>query len=301
MSKTDQVYAAVTKRIIADLEEGTATWHKPWAAGGFAGLPLRANGEPYKGINTLMLWAAAEDAGYGSAHWLTFRQAKAEGGNVRKGERASYVFFAKPITRPGSKAADGDEDEPKIYMRRAYAVFNVEQCEGLPSKYAKPSAPAMNPEQRIAHCEAWFARLGADIRHGGGRAFYRPSSDHIQMPEFGAFESGASYYATLAHECTHWTGAPKRLEREQSGGRDSDEYAREELVAELGAAFLCAALGVSAEPRPDHAQYLAGWLRVLREDDRAIVQAATAARRAVDYLTELAGEPGIVEPEEKAA
>ena len=198
MSKTDQVYAAVTKRIIADLEEGTATWHKPWSAGGFAGLPLRANGEPYKGINTLMLWAAAQDAGYGSAHWLTFRQAKAEGGNVRKGERASYVFFAKPITRPG--AADGDEDEPKIYMRKAYAVFNVEQCEGLPSKYAKPSAP-VNPEQRIAHCEAWFSRLGADIRHGGGRAFYRPSSDHIQMPEFGAFESGASYlYHCHAHD-----------------------------------------------------------------------------------------------------
>ena len=299
--KVDDVYASVTARVIRDLEEGTATWHKPWkAGGGFAGVPLRATGEPYKGINTLLLWGAAEDAGYSAPHWLTFNQARKEGGNVRKGERASYVFFAKPIRKPGAEPAEDSAEEQRIYMRRAYAVFNSQQCDGLPDKYAVQDAQPVEAEPRNAHCEAWFDRLGADVRHGGDRAYYSLSLDHIQMPPFAAFENAERYYSVRAHESTHWTGAAKRVGRE-FGGRGSAQYAREELIAEIGAAFLCAALGLSAEPRPDHAAYIAHWLSALREDNRAIVVAATAARRAVDYMASLAGEPAIQAEEELAA
>ena len=295
--KVDDVYASVTRRVIADLEEGKATWHKPWSAGGFAGVPLRATGEPYKGINTLLLWGAAEDAGYTAPHWLTFNQARKEGGSVRKGERASYVFFAKPITRPGEGE---DAEEQRIYMRRAYAVFNSQQCDGLPDKYAVQDAQPVEAEPRNAHCEAWFDRLGADVRHGGDRAYYSLSLDHIQMPPFAAFENAERYYSVRAHESTHWTGAEGRMGREY-GGRGSEQYAKEELIAELGAAFLCASLGLSSEPRADHSAYIAHWLTALREDNRAIVVAATAARRAVDYMASLAGEPGIESIEEQAA
>jgi len=280
-NRTDELYASITARIIADLEKGVATWHKPWNASGTAEMPLRANGQPYKGVNVLLLWSEAMDKGYTGRHWFTYKQAAEVGGQVRKGEKASYVFLAKPVTMR-EQDDNGEDVERKIHIRRAYPVFNADQVDDLPDKF-RQSVPAINPDARDQAAADWFAKIGANVRHGGGRAFYRPGADFIQMPEFGAFESAEAYYATLAHEHVHWTGAGNRLKR-QFGGRGTDDYAREELVAELGAAFVCALLGLSAEPRADHSAYIGSWLRVLKGDPKAVVQAASLAQAAADYL-----------------
>jgi len=284
--KTD-IYQKVTDKIIADLEKGELTWLKPWTAGNMDGRivkPLRHNGIAYSGINVLMLWGAALEAGFLSPHWMTFKQAKELGANVRKGERGNPVVYANTITKT-EEQADGSEEERKIPFMKAYTVFNVEQIEGLPEHfYAKP-VPVIDPAQRIDHAEAFFAASGADVRHGGNRAFYAGGSDHVQMPFFETFHSPEAYYATLGHELTHWTKHPKRLDREFGRKKWGDEgYAREELVAELGAAFLCADLGLTPEAGTDHAAYIQSWLKVLKEDKRAIFSAAAHAQKAADFL-----------------
>ena len=168
---------------------------------------------------------------------------------------------------------------------KAYTVFNVEQIEGLPEHYYAKPEPVIDEAQRIDHADAFFAASGADVRHGGNRAFYSGGSDHVQMPPFECFHSPESYYATLAHELTHWTKHPKRLDREFGRKKWGDEgYAREELVAELGAAFLCADLGLTPEAGTDHAAYIQSWLKVLKDDKRAIFSAAAHAQKAADFL-----------------
>ena len=281
------VYQKVTDKIIADLEKGKLTWLKPWSAGNMDGRivkPLRHNGMPYSGINILMLWGAAIEGGYQSPFWMTYRQAKEYGAHVKKGERGNLVVYANTITKT-EKQDDGSEEERKIPFMKGYSVFNVEQVEGLPELfYAKPE-PVIDPAERIEHADKFFAASGADIRHGGDRAFYSGGSDHVQMPPFECFNSPESYYATLAHELTHWTKHPKRLDREFGRKKWGDEgYAREELVAELGAAFLCADLALTPEPGEDHAAYIQSWLKVLKQDKRAIFSAAAHAQRAADYL-----------------
>lgn len=285
MPRPDDIYEKITQRILADLRDGTPTWQRPWATSGRALVPLRHNGVPYQGVNILLPWAAAIDRGYASPHWMTYRQAKELGGQVRRGERASHVFFAKTVKkRPdGTEGRPADEDDPEVlHVRRAYAVFNTDQIDDLPEKY-RVEIPEVNPGERLARCEAWFAALGVDIRHGGERAFYSPANDYIRMPPFASFRSPEAYYATLAHECCHLTGAKDRLARDMSK-RDQESVAREELVAELGSAFLCADLGLSPEPREDHAPYIASWLKALDDDPRAVATAATQAQRAVDFL-----------------
>jgi antirestriction protein ArdC len=281
------IYEKVTNRIIADLEQGELTWLKPWSSGNLEGRivrPLRHNGLPYSGINVLMLWSAAVESGYAAPFWMTFKQAQELGAHVRKGERGHLVVYANTITKT-EEGENGQDEERKIPFMKGYTVFNVEQIEGLPEHYAAKPEAVIDSAQRIDHAERFFAATGADIRHGGNSAHYSGGTDHVQMPAFEAFRSPESYYATLAHELTHWTKHPKRLARDFGRKRWGDEgYAQEELVAELGAAFLCADLALTPEPGMDHAAYIQSWLKVLKEDKRAIFSAAAHAQRAADFL-----------------
>lgn len=281
------IYARVTDAIVAELAGGVRPWVKPWSSEHLAGKvsrPLRSNGQPYSGINVVLLWAEAVARGFGAPIWITFRQASALSGHVRKGERGTPVVYANRITRTEA-GDDGEAIERSIPFLKAYTVFNVEQVEGLPPHFYASAAPTLAPAERIAHAEAFFAATGAQIRHGGNSAYYAVGPDHVQMPPFECFADPESYYATLAHECVHWTRHPSRLDRDFGRKRWGDEgYAREELVAELGAAFLCADLGLALAPRADHASYLASWLAVLKGDTRFIFTAAAHAQRACDHL-----------------
>lgn len=283
------LYSQVTNAIVADLENGVRPWTKPWSAEHLAGTisrPLRSTGEPYSGINVILLWAESVARGYTAPIWITFRQALALGGHVRKGEHGATVVYTNRIkrTEPGD---NGQDVEREIPFLKAYTVFNVDQVEGLPAHFHAVAEPKLGAAQRIAHAEAFFAATGADIRHGGNQAYYAVGPDQVQMPPFECFEEPEGYYATLAHECTHWTRHPTRQDRDFGRSRWGDEgYAREELVAELGAAFLCADLGLELEPRPDHASYIANWLQVLKDDRRFIFTAAAHAQRAADFLVQ---------------
>ncbi len=263
--------------------------------------PLRHNGVPYNGINTLMLWGAAVEAGFLSPYWMKFRQATALGAHVRKGDKRTLVVYANTITRT-EELENGSEEERTIPFLKGYTVFNTDQIEDLPEHYHARPEPVIDPAKRIPHAEAFFAATGADIRHGGNSAHYSGGSDHVQMPPFECFRSPEAYCAALSHELTHWTKHPKRLDRDFGRKRWGDEcYAREELVAELGAAFLCTDLDLAPEPRVDHAAYIQSWLKVLSYDKRAIFQAAAHAQRAADFLHGL--QPGSSEhqPQEAAA
>ncbi|MBL27258.1 MAG: antirestriction protein [Rhodospirillaceae bacterium] len=288
--KTD-IYQRVTDRIISDLEQGVRPWLKPWNAEHAAGRitrPLRANGQPYNGINVLMLWASAVERGFAAPIWITYRQAAELGAHVRKGEKGSPVVYASTITRTEANEKTGEEEDRDIPFMKGYTVFNVEQIEGLPVHFHVPAEPRLDPVQRIDHAEAFFAATGADIRHGGNQAYYTVTHDYVQMPPFETFVDAERYYETLGHETIHWTRHPSRLERDFGRKRFGDEgYAMEELVAELGAAFLAADLDLTPEPREDHAAYIGSWLKVLKNDKRAIFTAASHAQRAADYLNGL--------------
>jgi antirestriction protein ArdC len=281
------IYTRVTDQIIADLEKGVRTWLQPWNAGHTAGpinRPLRANGQPYKGINVLMLWTSAMTQQFASPIWMTFKQAKELDANIRKGSKGSLVVYSDRITRTET-TEDGEEQERDIYFMKGYTVFNIEQIDGLPPHFYAAAPPSIDPAQRNGDAERFFANTGADIRHGGNLAYYAPDPDYVQMPPFTSFRDVESYCSTLAHEMTHWTKHPSRLNRDLGRRTFGDQgYAREELVAEIGAAFLCCDLGITPEPRDDHAAYLGHWLKVLKEDKRAIFQAAAHAQRAVDFL-----------------
>ncbi len=290
------VYTRVTDRIIEQLEKGARPWLKPWteSAGGAVSRPLRHNGQPYSGINTVLLWIESIEHGYGAPHWMTYKQAQEYGGQVRAGERGACVVYADTFRKTERDQATGEELERTIPFLKAYTVFNVAQVDGLPARFY-PAAPAPRGEPiALADAAALFvANTGAVVRHGGNRAFYSPGLDAIQMPPADSFRDAHGYAATLAHELVHWSGNGSRLAREYGKRFGDSAYAREELVAEMGAAFLCADLGIALEPREDHAAYLASWLDVLKADKRAIVTAASAAQRAADYLHGL--QPGAVQ------
>lgn len=285
--KTD-LYTRITDQIIAELERGVRPWSQPWNAEHLAGRisrPLRHNGKAYQGINVILLWMAATARGYSAPIWMTYKQAQALGAQVRKGETGSPVTYADTMRKREQDEATGEESERAIYFLKQYTVFNVEQIDNLPAHYYATATPALDPLARMAEAEGFFANLGADIRHGGNRAYYAPDPDFVQMPPFESFCDAQSYYSTLGHECIHWTKHSTRLAREFGRKRFGDEgYAREELVAEIGAAFVAADLGIALEPRPDHASYIASWLKVLKDDKRAIVIAASFAQKAVDFL-----------------
>ncbi|MGE0061431.1 MAG: ArdC family protein [Xanthobacteraceae bacterium] len=283
------VYEKITVKIVADLESGVRPWMKPWHAGHAAGRvtrPLRGNGIPYRGINIVMLWMTAMERGYAAPIWMTFKQALELGGCVRKGEHGTLVVYADTITRTERNEQSGEDSESVIPFMKGYTVFNVEQIDGLPEHYhARAETPVLDPVERIERAEAFFAATKATIISGGNAACYSVTHDHIRMPPFETFRDAQSYYATLAHECIHWTRHPSRLDRDFGRKRWGDEgYAAEELVAELGAAFLCADLALTPEVRDDHASYIASWLKVLKDDPRAVFTAASHAQRAADYV-----------------
>lgn len=289
------LYDRVTNQIVASLEKGVRPWMKPWNSAqpsSQVARPLRANGIPYRGINILMLWGAATDNGFTAPNWLTFKQALELGGHVRKGEKGTLVVYAASFSSSETDEATGDESERNIPFLRGYTVFNADQVDGLPDNF-KATARAMPAgSERIERADAFVEATGAIIRHGGNRAFYSPGADVVQMPPLQAFRDVESYYGTLIHELTHWTGHDERLAR-SFGKRFGDKaYAFEELVAELGSAFLSAELGLTPEPRTDHADYLGNWLGVLKADKRAIFTAASHAQRAAEYLGEQRFSPG---------
>jgi len=285
--KTD-IYQRITDQIVSELEKGVRPWMKPWHAEHAAGRitrPLRGNGIPYRGINVLVLWSAAMEKGYAAPVWMTFKQASELKANVRKGERGSLVVYADKIIRTEADAKTGEEAERAIPFMKGYTVFNVEQIDGLPEHYYAKPAPRIDTIERIDCAERFFAGTGETIRHGGTMAYYNISQDFVQMPPFEAFRDAESYYATLAHETTHWTRHKLRLDRDFGRKRFGDEgYAMEELVAELGSAFLSVDLDLTPELREDHASYIASWIKVLKDDKRAIFTAASHAQRAADFL-----------------
>src|SRR6266478_3823217 len=294
MQRTEKqdIYTRITNQIVSHLEKGVRPWVRPWNAEHAAGRitsPLRHNGKPYSGINVLSLWASAMAQNFGAPIWMTFKQAAELDAHIRKGEKGSLVVYADSITRKETDGKTGDEIEREIPFLQGYIVFNVEQIEGLPEIFYAKAAPTRDPVARIEHAENFFGSMGATIRHGGNQAYYAQQLDYVQMPRFEAFRDAESYYSTLAHELTHWTKHPQRLDRDFGRKSWGDEgYSREELVAELGSAFLCADLELHQEPREDNAAYIATWLEVLKNDNRAIFAAAAHAQRAADYLNQRA-------------
>jgi antirestriction protein ArdC len=292
VQKRIDVHQAVTDQIIAAIEAGVTTWQMPWHRTG-EGLNRPTNidtGNAYRGVNVVALWASAQIRGYSNGIWGTYRQWANQQCQVRKGEKASLIVFYKEldITRDGTHSEEQAQDT--VMFARASWVFNADQVDGYEPPQAA-SAPAAVASIDVA--DSFIRATGADIRHGGTRAFYRHADDFIQMPERERFLGSATssptetYYATLLHELTHWTGHEKRCDR-QFGERFGDEaYAMEELVAELGAAFLCTDVGISAELRPDHAQYIDHWLKVMKADKKAIFTAAAQAAKAAEFLKQL--------------
>jgi antirestriction protein ArdC len=281
------VYQTVTSQIVSAIEKGAGNWRMPWhTSGRFAFSPINVTSKkPYRGINTVCLWAAAQSKGYESGEWGTYTQWQERGAQVRKGEKSTLIVFWKFANGTRETEDVSPASGSRLLFTRGYSVFNAAQVDG----YNLPTDSEVPMAERIAHAEAFFREIGADVRHGGNQAYYAPISDHIQMPPFQAFSAAVPYYSTLAHEHTHWTANAARCDR-QLGKRFGDSaYAAEELIAELGAAFACAHLGLSTEPRADHAAYIQSWLRVLKADSRAIFTAASKAQQATDWMIQRAG------------
>lgn len=292
MSQTERkdIYTRVTERIIAELEKGIRPWVKPWSVEHTAGRitkPLRHNGTPYRGMNILLLWGEALLKGFISPIWMTYNQAQELGGYVRKGAQGSLVVYANKMVKT-EKDEKGEDLEREIPFLKGYTVFNVEQIDGLPQNYRAQPAEPLPLSERIEQADDFLVQTQANIHIGGNQAFYSATRDIVQLPPFEAFKDKEGFYATALHELAHWTKHKSRLDRDFGRQKFGDcGYAREELVAELAAAFLCADLGITPEVRDDHAAYIGSWLTVLKEDRRAIFGAAAHAQRAADYLQSL--------------
>ena len=301
-TRTD-IYARITDRIVADLEKGVRPWVQPWSARNLSrrvSRPLRYNGQPYSGLNVLLLWSESVANGFTSSTWMTFRQANELGAHVRKGEAGTTVVYASRFTKT-EKNSDGGDVERDVPFLKAYTVFNGDQIDGLPDHYARSSEPVGRPQERIEHADRFFDNTGARVRYGGDTAYYSPSTDHIQLPQPEQFRDGTSFVAIRAHETLHWTSGPGRLNRNLSRyHKDRRERAFEEMLVELGSAMLCADLGIvpELEPRPDHAAYIQSWAEILGSDKRAIFNAAAHAQRAVTYLHDL--QPQAISTQEAA-
>jgi antirestriction protein ArdC len=289
------VYQIVTDRIIASLKEGTIPWEKPWKAPTFAGGNFPRNfvtGKAYRGVNVFLLWGTR----FSSPFWLTFKQAIELGGNVRKGEKGSQIVFYKqlrtrkvkaddaPLSKEGSK-----EDERAPFILTYYTVFNVEQCEGLtiPTVEATPALQIDADDICESIVSGWAGRPSIRTEEvNEGRAYYRPATDSVHLPARFRFIDTAHYYATLFHELVHSTGHESRLARTFGSSFGDELYSKEELVAETGAAFLCAIAGIGTKHTEQNtAAYIQNWISKLEQDNRLIVQAAASAQRAVDLIT----------------
>lgn len=281
------LYDEITGKIIAELEAGRVPWVRPWGTA-TAKAPLAmprnaATGRHYSGINVLILWGAVIEHGFPGQSWLTFRQALALGGNVRRGERGTTVVYADRFVPDDEKrrARETGEEAAAIPFLKRFTVFNAAQCENLPediTAVALPPPPGLI-EPRV---EALIKATGIDFRIGGDRAFYVPALDYVQVPPPQAYFEPINWHRTALHELGHAAGHPSRLNRDFSGSFGTKKYAFEELIAEINAAFCCATLGIL--PTVRHVDYIGSWLEVLREDNRAIVRAASQASKAADYL-----------------
>lgn len=286
----------VTRQIKAALERGVRPWVKPWASWDGASppliLPRRANGVPYRGINTLALWAAAEECGYTSPYWFTFKQALAAGAAVRKGERGSFIVFYTELPGDADTSSAKDSKGDKKHILRGYTVFNASQIDGLPAGYFPEATPPLPRDEADTQLTAQFAKLPITVRHSGDRAYYAMAPDMIQMPLKSAFADVTQYFATRAHETIHATRHPTRLNRDFGQKRFGDHgYALEEVTAEMGAAFIGAQIGLPSDHIEDHASYIASWLEVLTSNPNAFLTAAAKAQTAADWVLEKIGAP----------
>lgn len=291
------VYEAITHQIITAIEAGVGQVQMPWHRSG-ASIHRPANiasGNAYRGVNVIALWAAAANGGFDQGLWGTYRQWQERGAQVRKGEKSSLIVFYKQFDAADDQDKRHDQqeqDSQRRFMAKASHVFNVAQVDGFVIDHPDQ---ALDPVMRDQSAEGFIAGTGAIIREGGERAFYRPSDDTIAMPDRWRFTGTAesspteAWYSTLFHELTHWSGAASRLDRQFGERFGDDAYAMEEMVAEIGAAFLCGDLGITAEPRTDHAAYVEHWLRIMKGDRKAIFTAASAASKAAEYLAGIAG------------
>lgn len=276
------VHARVTQAIAVAIEAGAGRYKMPWHHdGSAASRPTNVvSRRPYRGGNTLLLWAMAYGAGYGSGLWGTYRQWAQLGAQVRRGEHGTCIVFWK-TSRPADAEDEGDTGRGRRRLfARGYTVFNEAQVDG----YAPPPVPALHEAERLARAEAFYSNLGIATEYGGNEAFYQPCTDKVVIPRFAQFRDAAGFYDTLYHEATHATAAPHRCDRDLSVRFGSEAHAFEELVAQLGSAFVLADLGIETSPRPDHAAYVASWLRVLRNDTAAIFTASSKAQAAVDWM-----------------
>ncbi|MCB5297208.1 ArdC family protein [Yersinia intermedia] len=274
--KTD-IYQTVTDSIFSALETGVKPWSCPWQrVPGMSGLPSNySTGAAYSGMNIMLLWSSASEQGFSDSRWMTYKQAQVEGGQVRKGEHGTTAIFYTTLEKEND---DGETDY--IPMLKTFTVFNVEQIDGLPlSDKAVFPAETFEPLPQV---EALFRNSGATIIEKGQNAFFQPSTDKIWLPERYLFSDAANFCATGLHELIHWSGAKSRLDREMKGKFGSEDYAFEELIAELGSAFLMADLGIAGEVQ--HESYIASWLKALKNDKRYIFKAASAASKAHRYL-----------------
>lgn len=283
----------ITQTIIEKLAQGVRPWVKPWRPNASGGRPLRATGEPYRGMNTFWLWLASENCGYSSRYWMTYRQAQLLGGQVREGERSQFAIFYKSYTKTVESAArPGDTTDEQRRVLRSYAVFSADQIDGLPAHYYPSPVELVLPADQLSdQAMRFFDALPAKIRHCGDQAYYDKIADRITMPPLAQFSSRTQWGATLVHEAGHWTGHPDRLDR-TFGKRFGDAaYAFEELVAEMTAALLGADLGLPTDHIDDHAAYIGCWLEILKGDSRALMTAAARAEDAAGFLLRATGIP----------
>lgn len=284
-------YEVVTTKILSLMEQAKGNqWEMPWNKPSVcASVPKNITGSSYHGINVPLLWAAMHERRFDSGLFGTYKQWKDKGCQVRKGEHGEDVVFFSTFTK--EVEFEGESKEVAIPFAKLYTVFNASQVDGF--EWGKNEDYEGSEAFEIGHCEALIENTGAEINHGGFRAFYRPEGDFIQLPEMSEFidtehsNATENYYSTMFHELTHWSGAPFRLDRTKGKMFGDSDYAFEELVAELGASFLCAQLGVTKSPRVDHAQYLKNWMGALKQDKKFFFKAASLAQKSTDYLMRL--------------
>jgi len=281
--------ARITQEIIARLEAGTRPWIKPWR-GVRVSRPLRACGIPYRGMNVFWLWMVADMCGYASPFWMTYNQAKELGAQVRMGEKSTIAIFYKSYTKEIEAPGTGEKSDEARRVLKAYPVFNADQVEGLPERFhPAASLDLIEPEGREQVLDAFFAAIPATLRLQGDEAYYEPLADRVTMPPAHLFSGFNHYYATLAHELSHWTGHSSRLGRDLKNRFGTAAYAAEELVAELSSAMLGAELRLPVAHLDNHASYIEHWLKLLKDDDRAILTAAAKAEEASSLLLKLGG------------
>jgi antirestriction protein ArdC len=283
------VYEAITNQIVTAVESGTGTVQMPWhRSGACIERPTNVvSRKAYRGVNTVALWAVAYACGFKDGVWGTYRQWQERGAQVRKGEKSSLIIFYRDLGPCDDDQTPGDEPTKRSFVARASRVFNVAQVDGFTIPESEVTSAQVIP---CDAAETLIRETGAKITIGGDRAFYNRTSDTITMPDRNRFIGTKTstptegWYATLLHELTHWSGAESRMARTFGDRFGDDAYAMEEMVAELGAAFLCGDLGITSEPRPDHADYIGHWLRILKADKKAIFTAASAANKAAEFL-----------------